>query len=508
MNTFKKTLLRHGLAINLLCIPFMLPAWAQSNLVSVDTTDGVFCGKHVSDYGNTIHYVDVIGIKSVGTSGNDIIIGTTGDDEIEGDAGDDCIFGMSGDDVIFGQEGNDFLDGGSGDDVLRGGRDDDELRGSRGEDKLRGGRGADKCDFKTEDKYSRTCDISHEATYPVVVSAGDLACNPLNTTDATVKSLFNKGYSTTSSNCRQGFISAIALGTDPAAFLAAGDYQYFRVDQEKSWALSYDASWGRLYHRTFPTWGDHENGASLFNVYFKDRFEGENGIDSVVVNFDGEAPIGGTYSFDLDNWHIVAIYKTSPEWLENDLKQTNANCILAYTHFPISSSGNNGDNDIYVREKNGRLWEILDKYGVTLVVSGDDHNYERFQPQTALFDDALTKPDEPWKTKVSPTGVVQFVVGTGGANTNDPADDHPNTAVDDNGQRVFSSSHLGFLKLTLKEDEVDFQFVAQNPTPATNSTMLPLEGYVVDEDETDPEVGERHLPVGVEIVDDGTIACS
>src|SRR6185295_12931480 len=49
------------------------------------------------------------------------------------------------------------------------------------------------------------------------------------------------------------------------------------------------------------------------------------------------------------------------------------------------------------------LWQTLQAYGADVVVSGHDHHYERFAPQTALG------------TADSRTGIREFVVGTGGA---------------------------------------------------------------------------------------------
>ena len=48
------------------------------------------------------------------------------------------------------------------------------------------------------------------------------------------------------------------------------------------------------------------------------------------------------------------------------------------------------------------LWATLEKAGADVVLSGHDHDYERFAPQTA-------------DGRASARGIRQFVAGTGGA---------------------------------------------------------------------------------------------
>lgn len=71
-------------------------------------------------------------------------------------------------------------------------------------------------------------------------------------------------------------------------------------------------------------------------------------------------------------------------------------CSLAYLHRPRFSSGRHGEDAGLVP-----VWEILHAAGVDVVLSGHDHDYERFAPM-----DPLGRED--------PEGVRQFVVGTGG----------------------------------------------------------------------------------------------
>jgi alkaline phosphatase len=70
---------------------------------------------------------------------------------------------------------------------------------------------------------------------------------------------------------------------------------------------------------------------------------------------------------------------------------------LAYWHHPRFSSGRHGSD----REV-ATLWSTLERAGADVVLSGHDHDYERFAPQRA-------------DGSAGARGIRQFVVGTGGA---------------------------------------------------------------------------------------------
>lgn len=156
----------------------------------------------------------------------------------------------------------------------------------------------------------------------------------------------------------------------------------------------YHPTWGRHIRRTRPTPGNHDYALNGGNAYFE---------------YFGSAagPMGsGYYSYDVGTWHVVALnsqismQQGSPQvsWLREDLRNSDSRCTVAYWHRPLFSSGEHGDNPD-TRE----LWRTLFEFGAEIVVSGHDHSYERFAPQTP---DGL--PD-------SARGLRQFVVGTGGA---------------------------------------------------------------------------------------------
>jgi 3',5'-cyclic AMP phosphodiesterase CpdA len=80
--------------------------------------------------------------------------------------------------------------------------------------------------------------------------------------------------------------------------------------------------------------------------------------------------------------HFVALdteadYSEQMKWLERDLAANPLPWKVIYMHRPPYSSGAHG-SDTTLRNK---LAPLLKKYGVQLVLSGHDHDYERMKPQ-------------------------------------------------------------------------------------------------------------------------------
>jgi len=96
------------------------------------------------------------------------------------------------------------------------------------------------------------------------------------------------------------------------------------------------------------------------------------------------------YSFDYGNIHFVClnsydIDRSKPEdngvmlsWLEDDLTNTNADWVIAFWHHPPYTKGSHDSDDssalIQMREN---AVEVLESYGVDLVLTGHSHSYER-----------------------------------------------------------------------------------------------------------------------------------
>lgn len=233
-----------------------------------------------------------------------------------------------------------------------------------------------------------TADTSAAATTTVRVSdtvpssvtiatAGDIACDPTYTA-------FNGGEGTLT-ECRQKHVADVVTAINPNAVLVLGDLQYNSATYANFMA-SYDLSWGRHKDKTFPIIGNHE-GTSLGTGKGYCQYFGQ----AAHCNTNGTQDGAAYYSFDLGEWHLIAINSNcdaaggciagSPqyEWLVADLAASSKKCTLAYWHHPRFNSGDRGNADVMTD-----MFRALDDAGVELVLSGHAYDYERFAPQDAL----------------------------------------------------------------------------------------------------------------------------
>jgi acid phosphatase type 7 len=266
------------------------------------------------------------------------------------------------------------------------------------------------------------------AADPVIAAAGDIACDP---TDPG----YNGGNGT-ATRCRQRATSNLLVGAGLAAVLPLGDIQYTSPTAANLSAV-YDPTWGRVKSISRPVIGNHDGtGTSYFNYF--------NGPGAA------NGPAGergrGYYSFDVGGWHIVALNSNcasvscgsgsiQEKWLRADLAAHPAACTLAFWHHPRYSSGHDGSHVTL-----SAFWSDLHAVGAELVLSGHSHDYERFAPKDAAG-------------KVTPMGLRQFVVGTGGAFM---------TGIGTSrvaGSEVVQNTTFGVLKLSLHPLSYDWQFV-------------------------------------------------
>jgi acid phosphatase type 7 len=157
----------------------------------------------------------------------------------------------------------------------------------------------------------------------------------------------------------------------------------------------------------------------------------------------------GYYSYDLGDWHIVALNSScvavlgcevgslQEQWLRRDLAAHPTACTLAYWHQPRFSSGGHGDDAAFQP-----LWQALQDYHADVVLTGHDHDYERFRPERA---DGVADPN----------GVREFVVGTGGENLDPFRTIRAGSVVRDNAD-------FGVLKMKLEKSSYTWQFISTN----------------------------------------------
>ncbi|HYV95926.1 MAG TPA: metallophosphoesterase [Gemmatimonadaceae bacterium] len=162
-------------------------------------------------------------------------------------------------------------------------------------------------------------------------------------------------------------------------------------------------TWGdpakRIIKSVHPSPGNHEYYTPNADPYYK---------------FFGPAAgtVGkGYYSYDVGKWHIIVVNSeiivnmmftdsaraAQMDWVEKDIKSHKVLCTIAYWHNPRFSSGWHGSD-----RKLGPIWQLLYDNDVDLILSGHDHDYERFRPMnpSGLLDTLK--------------GITSIVAGTGG----------------------------------------------------------------------------------------------
>jgi len=230
--------------------------------------------------------------------------------------------------------------------------------------------------------------------------------------------------------------TARVLDAIPGTVFTAGDdaYDSGTLNEFKD---CYGPNWGRHKSRTRPSPGNHEYvtpGAAGYFEYFGEL---------------AGPPNRGYYSYDIGTWHILSLNSNVPAgigsdqwtWVRDDLQSTTQNCILAYWHHPVFSSGYEG-NMPHMQP----IWGLLYAAHADVVVSGHSHDYERFAPQ-----DPLGNADA--------RGIRQFVVGTGGVN-------HLGRDHIAANSEVWDDSSFGVIKFTLYDSSYDWQYIR---TPETVS---------------------------------------
>ena len=274
---------------------------------------------------------------------------------------------------------------------------------------------------------------------PVVAAAGDIACDPA--------SPFFNGGAGQPGLCRQKLTSDLLLRSDLSSILIPGDLQY-EDGKLPAFLASFHPTWGRLKPLIRPVPGNHEYHDPGAAGYF-DYFNGP-GVDRGQAGERGS----GYYSFDLGSWHVIALNSecefaggceddsAQVRWLRADLAAHPTVCTLAFFHGPRFTSGRYGEQADRVRP----FWNALYEANADLVLSGHEHFYERFGPQTP---DGVADPAR---------GIRQLTVGMGGKSRHGFVSVAPNSERRDN-------STIGVAELTLRQGAYDWKLV-RAPTGA------------------------------------------
>ncbi len=223
---------------------------------------------------------------------------------------------------------------------------------------------------------------------------------------------------------------------NPDLFLYLGDvYDKGSATEFYNWYDGGGESYGRFRDITNPIIGNHE--------YLSGDHKGE-------AYFDYWGGVPDYYSFDSGDWHFVALNSNCSklpdactpdshqfQWLEQDLMANEKACTIAYFHHPVLSIGSHGNN-----ESMNDMWRLLVQQDVDVVLTGHDHNYQRWEP---LNEQLLP----------SSTGITQFVIGSGGHGIRSFTSSDGRAAFADDSRK----EGFGALRLELHKSGLTYQFI-------------------------------------------------
>ncbi|HEX2903975.1 MAG TPA: metallophosphoesterase [Jatrophihabitans sp.] len=281
----------------------------------------------------------------------------------------------------------------------------------------------------------------HQHSY-TLAAVGDIACEPDNQENAGNPAALKCNGSEIGGLPAEFATAQQATAMHPDAVALMGDEQY-QVGKLSDFEQSFEQTWGGLKFLEHPAPGNHEyyaytkhgdnEPAQNGNGYFG-YFNGHdaNGIPNPQGQAgDDTADRQGWYSYDLGNWHIVALNNEckatafgndcstsdagllaqETQWLKADLARSHQPCTLAYWHQPTFTAADSS-TDVPDPSAPGAdsteglaadaWWKLLYADHATLVLNGHEHYYARFRPQN---------PDGKFDPK---HGITQFTVGSGG----------------------------------------------------------------------------------------------
>jgi hypothetical protein len=249
--------------------------------------------------------------------------------------------------------------------------------------------------------------------------------------------------------------------------------------------------WGPFKDKTYPVPGNHDYGTQMgpdnagYRLYWEDRLK-----EMQAAGGNTLSQHGGWYSFELGNWHIIALnwacgapkpgqlpteVKGSGDscredgeqakWLAKDLqkaKDNNKHIIAMWHGARFFTKNDNGTPDKAQDDPSGNssdvaktntYWRMLHAAGAEMVLGSHHHNYERFDRMSV---ESPTNDDQGTESENGPRS---FVVGTGGGTFHSFNPDGGFNAV---GSRARVDKRFGVLKLVLGENDYSWQFIASD----------------------------------------------
>jgi len=191
--------------------------------------------------------------------------------------------------------------------------------------------------------------------------------------------------------------------------------------------------------------------------------QGQPYLDNLFMPTNNPAGSERYYSFDWGHVHFVSLdsncaigmassdrcsLAAQKAWLETDLAGTTQPWKIVFFHHPPFSSGEHG-SQMTMRKQFGPLFE---KYGVDLVLTGHDHNYERSKPMKG---DAIA----------TSGGIPYLVVGGGGAALRAFSTSRPDWSV------IRDNTAHGFLDVEVVEGVLTAKLLTTDNTVLDSFTL-------------------------------------
>jgi hypothetical protein len=215
----------------------------------------------------------------------------------------------------------------------------------------------------------------------------------------------------------------------------------------------------------------------------------EGGVSGVMNDYLYPLALQDTYyAFDFKNVHFVAIdpyieyshNSAQYQFIENDLKHASTNpkidWIFVMEHIPMYTSPTKHPADPTIRDV---FHPLFDEYGVDIVFSGDNHNYQRTFPLKYNHQDDRSNPissSTSLNNYKEDSGVIYVISGTAGRSHYEIEQQAPFVAKQDD-------KNFGFLNIDINDNTVKGTFYAN-----------------------EKELGYNYVASGNNVIDDFTIS--
>lgn len=171
----------------------------------------------------------------------------------------------------------------------------------------------------------------------------------------------------------------------------------------------------------FPALGNHEHDETIFSNAFQHLpNEQLQGYQKSAYYFDYGNARFITLNTERKEPYYNVVKKEQLIWLESLLKDNGKNQVFVQFHYPAFPVGQHfGESLDGMPAQRDELWSILDKYKVTAVIVGHEHNYNRRTIDSSFSANGFTFRNN----------IQQITVGGAGAPLNNKVKDNKGVSV-------------------------------------------------------------------------------